>query len=216
MLEEISNSIFQVNRGILFTIKELFTRPGKSIREYLEGKRKKHFKPLAFVLLASTLYVLTTYLTDMNTYLGDSMFGIAESLSKNTTDASASVKFLNWLANNNAYSTLLFLPIFSLASYLVFKKSKYNYFEHLILNFYITGQQTVIYLIFSLVFFKGYYMPSFPFILGIIFNFWVFNQFFKNNKTIKNMLLILLTYILFHIELIILISIITGVVIFNK
>ncbi len=32
LIDEIPNSIFQINRGFLFILKELFTRPGDSIR----------------------------------------------------------------------------------------------------------------------------------------------------------------------------------------
>ena len=64
LIDEISNTVFQVNRGLFFTVKELFVRPGHSIREFLNGKRKQHFKPLAFVLVVSTIYVLVTYPSD--------------------------------------------------------------------------------------------------------------------------------------------------------
>ncbi|MRT93635.1 DUF3667 domain-containing protein [Ancylomarina sp. 16SWW S1-10-2] len=194
-LNEIPNSIFQVNRGFLFTIKELFTRPGHSIRQFLEGKRKQHFKPLAFVFLASTLYALLTYLIGKNTFLGGVVTGVAVGLNNGATESSMAVKFLNWLANNHAYAILLFLPFFSLASYLAFIKSKYNYFEHLVLNFYITGQQMVIYLIFSFVLLKDNYLQAIPVVIGILFTFWTFNQFFENNKFYTKIFLTVITYI---------------------
>ena len=34
-LDEVSVSVFQINKGFLFTLKELFLRPGKSLNEYL-------------------------------------------------------------------------------------------------------------------------------------------------------------------------------------
>ncbi len=133
-------------------IKELLTRPGNSIREYLEGKRKKHYKPLAFVFLMPALYTVIKYLIDIETLLGGFVSGIIESINETETNVPETLKLLNWLANNYAYSTLLFVPFFSFASYLAFKKSKYNYFELLVLNFYTTGQQNLIYLMFSPVF----------------------------------------------------------------
>ena len=45
LVHEVPHSIFHVDNGILFTLKELFTRPGQSIREYLEGKRQQHSNP---------------------------------------------------------------------------------------------------------------------------------------------------------------------------
>ncbi len=208
LLNEIPNSVFQVNRGLFFTIVELFTRPGNSIREFLHGKRKKHFKPLAFVLLMSTLYVLTTYLTDKYTILGDGISGIAESLNNKGTKSLITSDILNWFAQNHSYATLGILPLFSLASYLIFIKSKYNYFEHLILNFYVTGQQMVIYLIFTFLFFvfriEGYYIDIIPFIIGILYLFWVFVKFFKYGNILQRIVLTILAYILYFILIILL------------
>ncbi|MCB0631023.1 MAG: DUF3667 domain-containing protein, partial [Lewinella sp.] len=34
-LRELSEGVFQINRGFFFTLKELFVRPGYSIRAYL-------------------------------------------------------------------------------------------------------------------------------------------------------------------------------------
>jgi len=201
LLNEIPNSIFQVNSGILFTIKELFSSPGNSIREFLKGKRKKHFKPLAFVLLISTLYVLITYLTDKYIFLGDGISGIADSMNNDEAKSSITAKILNWFAQNNGYATLIILPFFSLASYLTFIKSKYNYFEHLILNFYITGQQMVIYIIFTVLFFvlkiEGYFIDIIPLIIGVSYLFLVFIQFFERDKIFKTILKTIVTYIIF-------------------
>ena len=55
-LQEMTDSLFQINRGFFFTMRELFIRPGESIREYLSGKRNNHFTPIAYVLTLSTIY----------------------------------------------------------------------------------------------------------------------------------------------------------------
>jgi len=212
LLDEISNSVFQVNRGILFTVKELFIRPGHSIREFLAGKRIQHFKPLSYILLLSAIYVLITFLIGKKTYLGDSLSGMTSAINDNGSELAITGDILNGLSNNFAYATLLLLPFFSLASYISFIKTKYNYFEHLILNFYIAGQQIIIYLIFALLFFffkiEGYFIQSVPFILAMLFTFWTFVQFFKTKKLYPKILLTLLTYILNFILIIVAITLI--------
>lgn len=213
LIYEIPNSIFQLNRGFLFTIKELFTRPGHSIRHFLNGKRKQYFKPLAFVFLASTLYVISTYWLEKNTILSEFISGVTIALNNDNTTELLSTKFLNWLANNHAYATLILLPFFSLASYLAFIKSKYNYFEHLVLNFYITGQQMIIYLIFSFVLLEDNYLQFIPIILGVLFTFWTFYQFFETKKFYTKILLTLITYIYFLIQITVLIA---GIVLIGR
>ena len=202
LIDEVSNNILQVNRGIFFTIKELSIRPGNTIREFLRGKRKQHFKPIAFVLLTSALYVLITLLTDEKTFLGNAFSGMARALNESGLEKSTTANILNWLSNNFGYSSLLLLPFFSFASYISFMNQKYNFFEHLILNCYITGQQTLIYLTCSIIFFvlkiDGYYVQAVPFLIATLFTFWAFNQFFET-KTLSKTLLTLLTYILYVI-----------------
>ena len=53
---DIQHGILHVDKGILFTAKELFTRPGHSIREFLQGKRVKHFKPISLVIILAGIY----------------------------------------------------------------------------------------------------------------------------------------------------------------
>ncbi|KAB1158545.1 DUF3667 domain-containing protein [Tenacibaculum aiptasiae] len=203
LINEILNTVFQVNHGILFSIKELSIRPGYSIREFLNGKRKKHFKPIAFILLTSTLYVLTTFLIDEKTFLGNAFSGATRALSDNNLEKSITANILNWLSNNFGYSSLFLLPFFSFASYISFINQKYNFFEHLILNCYITGQQTLIYLAFEIIFFilkiDGYYTQAVPFFIAILFVFWTFNQFFETKKTFSKILFTSITYILYVI-----------------
>ncbi len=189
LINEISNSIFQINRGFLFTVKELFTRPGHSIREFLEGKRKNHYKPIAFVFLTSTIYVLFNYLIGNDTFIDDFISGLEVSKTNN----SASLK---WLSDYKTYIVLVLIPLFSLASYLAFFKSKYNYFEHLVLNLYITGQQMLIYLFFSFISMRDSSLTLIPLMLVIVFNIWTFSQFFNDKTVLKRTMLIGLTYLI--------------------
>lgn len=71
ILSEVSDTFLQVNHGLFYTIKELFLRPGISIRDYLAGKRKSYFKPIAYVLLLSTIYALLASLISETTFLGE-------------------------------------------------------------------------------------------------------------------------------------------------
>lgn len=203
LIDEIQNSIFQINRGFLFTLKELFIKPGHSIREFLEGKRKNHFKPLAFIIFTSTLYVLAHYFIGNQTFIDDAITGYKSGAKVPNND------LMNWISKNQTYFILILVPFFSLASYLAFLKSKYNYFEHLVLNIYITGQQMIIYFIFSFIYDRNSYLVLLPLLFGMGFNFWAYIQFFNKKSTFKKILLIVLTYIIFILIMII------GMIIFS-
>ena len=203
LLDEIPKSILQIDRGFLFTLKELFTKPGHTIREFLEGKRKNHFKPLAFIIFTSTLYVLAHYFIGNQTFIDDAITGYTSGAKVENND------LLNWISKNQTYFILILVPFFSFASYLAFLKSKYNYFEHLVLNIYITGQQMFIYFIFSFIYDRNSYLVLFPLLLGMGFNFWAYIQFFNKKSTFKKILLIVLTYLIF------IVGIFIGMIIFS-
>lgn len=213
ILQEIPNSVFQVDRGLLYTIKELFTRPGHTIREYLGGKRIAHFKPIAFVLLLATLYVLLSLIIDQNTLLGDIVNGFSQA-SKDRIERGDGIfskamprinSFLTWMSDNYAYTTLILLPFGALTTFIAFLGEGYNYFEHLIINLYIEGQKLVIYLLFVLVLYiisnetLEDYLEAALFFIPILFAAWTFVQLSTRGKKVITILRLLLSYVLYFI-----------------
>ena len=203
-INEISNSFFQVDRGIFYTIKELSIRPGKSIRDYLKGKRKPHYKPLAFALVTTTIYVILSHFIGKKTLLGNFISGFFYGNNEKGEFSKIPDNF-HWLLNNTTYVFLLLIPVFSFSSYLIFKKSNYNYFEHLILNLYIAGMQSIIYIFFSLFAFLLKIEKDTAEILALIFSilylFWTYNKFFDKKKAFITILLSLFTYTLYLLML---------------
>ena len=49
------HGIFHFDKGFFYTIKELLSRPGHSIREYVQGKRIKHFNYFATIIFLLTI-----------------------------------------------------------------------------------------------------------------------------------------------------------------
>ena len=209
LTNEVSKGIFQVNRGFLYTLKELVIRPGHSIREFIEGQRKPHYKPLPFLLVTSTIYILWSYLTGTNTVVSDIISGMTGGMTQN--EIKENMQRIHWVIKNQTYILLLLLPFFSLASYWAFLKAKYNYFEHLILSFYITGQQMLIYSILASIFFRGYFTQVIPVMLVMVYGVWAYNQFFNKRRFSANLLSILLMHIYMLFLVMTIISIVTMV-----
>jgi Protein of unknown function (DUF3667) len=226
ILHEIQHGMVHVDKGFFFTIKELFYRPGNTIREYLEGKRVKHFKPISFVLLLSTTYAILTHSVHQSTFLDDFFSGMTAGIDSNVKNEdktwSQFSKIVDWLKNHYAYSILLFLPIMSLSSYLAFFKSKYNYFQHLVLNSYIAGQRTFAYILLLPI---SYFitdqkandiMSIVKFLIGIQFTFWTYFQFFDAKKTFSKIFLTIISYLFLGFFSIAIIFTILGILeIFN-
>lgn len=191
---DIQHGFFHFDKGVLFTAKELFTRPGDSIREFIEGKRVKHFKPISLVIILATLYGLLRHLFH---------FSI---LDKNAVSEIQGVDYENlneWISHHYSWIILLSIPMFSVASFVVFRKQGYNFIEHFVLNSYMASQR----LIFRIAIFPviKYFSQSenvtlfvdFLMLMDIVFIFWSYITFFQNLSKGKAFLFSIYTYLLF-------------------
>lgn len=202
-LNDVSDSVFQINRGFFYSLKELFVRPGHTIREYLEGKRKKHFKPIGYVLILSTIYFFIARFLETDTYLNDFITGFASDSIDSEQDNNA-LAILTWLTENYAYTMLMIIPVFSIASYLAFVKSRFNYLEHVVFNAFITGQQAIIYSLFaflSFIFGDGDLLAILNLGVSMGYALFVFLQFFLKETRLSVVFRFILTYVLYVILL---------------
>lgn len=108
----------------------------------------------------------------------------------------------DWIAHHYAIVTLLLIPIMSLSSYIVFKKSGYNFFEHLILNSFYSAQKLWLHLLvlpfFMLIDSKMILaVMQWLMLADALLMFWCYSQFFSNLPKLKAFLLTVLSYLLF-------------------
>lgn len=199
-IHELSSTVFQIERGLFFTIWEMIVRPGISLKNYLQGKRKPYFKPFAFLLTLSTVYFLIAELTDQSTWLGDFYTGWMSGASDFNQENNAE-KVLAWFVNNYRFSTLFLLPVYSFASFLSFRNFGYNYLEHIVINCYITGQQSLFYTfcILGEAFFRNEIFERLTIIFSIGYTIWVFWFLFNQAKPAGRIFRTFLTYILYFL-----------------
>ena len=211
-LNEVTESVFQINRGFFYTIRELFLRPGNTLKDFLNGKRKNHFKPIAYVLTLSTLYFLITQSANQNTWMDDGITGWMAGATDQNSETQVS-PIISWFSKNYAYSILLLIPIFSLASYLSFKKFGKNYLEHIVINSYITGHQAIFYALFSIlgIFIKSDLIEMFPLLVAISYTCWVFWQYFSEGNRMLNIIRTIMTYIMYLIFSLVLLFAVMGI-----
>ncbi|MGM8361438.1 DUF3667 domain-containing protein [Flavobacterium sp. ARAG 55.4] len=181
--------------GILYSVKQLFTRPGHSIREFIEGKRVRHFKPISLVLLMATLYGFLYHYYNIRF--------------SNTTSGTGvdSAEFNNWMGSHYAWVTLLTIPLYTIGTKIAFKKQRYNLVEYFILNTYIASQRLIVHIaLFPLLYFYNgtstmRTITLIIYIIDTVFIFWVNGQFFNNLSLKRTFLLTLLGQLLFLISL---------------
>jgi len=191
---DIQHGFFHFDNGVLFTAKELFTRPGDSIREFIEGKRVKHFKPISLVIILATFYGLLRHLFH---------FSILDKKSVSEIQGVDYENLNEWISHHYSWIILLSIPMFSVASFVVFRKQGYNFIEHFVLNSYMASQR----LIFRIAIFPviKYFSESenitlfvdFLMLLDIVFIFWSYITFFQNLSKVKAFIFSIYTYLLF-------------------
>lgn len=192
----IADSVFQINHGFLYTAKSLLLRPGKSLKDFFLGKRKKFYKPFPFLLISATIFILSTKLIGNETFIDDFVNGIRDG-SNDNPNKPTDYRIYDFLTTNQTYIFLYIVPLFSIASIIPFRKSKYNLSEHLILNLYITGEQLLIYSLFSFINDPDNLLALTPLFLGFSYNIYVYNRFFEELNWLNRNLRLLLTYFIY-------------------
>ncbi|HVM89910.1 MAG TPA: DUF3667 domain-containing protein [Puia sp.] len=192
---DLQHGLFHFDNGIFYTVKQLLKRPGHTIREFINGKRVGHFKPLSFVVILATVYGLLYH------YFIGNIFNVKPT---QTGDGllSAYEKVIHWTTNHFAYATLLLTITTTIASYLVFWRQGYHFAEHFVLNAYYRGLVLVIVLLFLPVFYLLYkegkeWLTIYAAILQIIdfvLMYWCYTQFFNKLTWFQSFVLTLLAY----------------------
>lgn len=104
IMHDLVHGVWHLDRGLLYTLKSLFTRPGYMAKDYIEGKRVQYYNIFYLLLLMFPVIFVIQSWTDK--------------LTEHTFSFKASL--------------LTFIPIFALLGFLFFKRMKYNFFEHVI------------------------------------------------------------------------------------
>lgn len=215
LLHDVVLGFFSFDKGILFTIKELFTRPGLAIKDFLMGKRVRYFRPLSFVLLSAGIYIFIAIffnidVTHISAYEGNK--------------ADVSYQISRWMTNNFAITSLAVIPLIALGSFLAFRKKGYNYTEHIVINSYVSGLSLVIGMVFL---FVALFVPkeyqwgtisALDITVGTIFRIWALYQIFSNVKPaarIARVFLSLVYFALIFIFVIIIVTIVIAIILFS-
>ncbi len=137
LYDELKYTFLHINSGLLYTAKQLLIRPGDMIREFVEGKRVKHYKPVLMVFVLGGVYGLLMH------YSGDLEF--MKKISPKNVSSTVTLETISNFVSK--YFTLIqlisILPV-SLCTWLAFKKWGYNFIENVIINSYTVAQSLLI------------------------------------------------------------------------
>ncbi len=171
---DLIHGFWHVDHGIFFTIKELFTRPGHAVREYIQGKRVRYFN------FATLLLVILTLTHFLGGFAQVQLPDLMPEEGKSVTD-----EIQRFSTENPKTLLLLTIPLYSVFSFLWFKKANLNLTEHFVLNSYKTVGESLIALFFVLITLFYSNIQVLTIIYSIIsvgvmvYSFWFYHQFFS-------------------------------------
>ncbi len=132
---------FNIERGFLYTAKMLFVDPGKVINEYLNGRTKRYYNPLKYLLIiagVNALLVVWFKIFDANVDTVYELIGVENEQLRLQQKLTGYMKqYLNVIV-------LFMLPFNSLASKWYYGKHKLLYGEHLIIYCFLYAQYLLI------------------------------------------------------------------------
>lgn len=158
--------------NFIITLRYLLYKPQVVLEEYIKGTRKKYANPFSFfaIITAISIFTFTQYSEQfIQMYLDKSIQStdiIGDTLTDNVNKANEVAMFgyksenefqeaiINFQLKYYIFFAFLFLPFYTLISFLVFRKP-YNFGEHLVINTYlqsITTFWSILLFLFSLLF----------------------------------------------------------------
>ncbi|KUJ52058.1 DUF3667 domain-containing protein [Chryseobacterium sp. JAH] len=177
--EDIQHGLLHYDKGIGYSLKKLFEKPGYVISDYIEGKRVNHFRPISMVIIVATIYALIYHLLDLN--------------HRSAIDESSGA-VLEKIFEHYYWFVVATIPVYTFTTYLMFKKTGYNFYEIIIFEAFKTSQRLGVHILFLPVLYfvkdeSGFnIITNILFLIDFILIFWTNKQFF-NKMTAKEVFL---------------------------
>jgi hypothetical protein len=167
------HALVHTDRSVLSLVRSLLVSPGSVAKDYISGRRKRHFGPFAFLVITVGLASAVVALSGFRAFTTDSPNAVAESLQRHVN-----------------LVILLQVPILAACCSVLFRKDGYNLAEHLVLAAYTSGIRTIF---LTLVVIPYWYLlrPSGSVALYLFYSYlciWLFycgiatSQFYRGNR----------------------------------
>ena len=123
---DLVHAITHADHSIFSLIRALITRPGYVARDFVEGRRKRHFGPFAFLIITVGLASAVIFVTGVQWFQPYGHGKAGELLQRHVN-----------------LVILLQMPLLALSCAVFFRKERRNFAEHLVLAAYVSGFHTL-------------------------------------------------------------------------
>lgn len=177
LLHDLPHSIWHVDKGIGYTFRQMITRPGAALHEYMAGRRAQHFRPISYLLLICAVCMLLLSAVGMNPITVSQQADMPRLIQ---------LTMERYMQLYSKYPTLIYvvlLPGNALIATWLLRPVRFNFAEMLLSQAFISGTTTVISTVVMLP--MMLLMPYFPvlqqfLVLGMlpftVYTAWVYRQ----------------------------------------
>lgn len=147
---EIPHSVWHLDRGILFSLRELCTRPGHTIREFIEGKRVNHYRPLALLLILGAITAFVSHSLNISLMKSSQQVFTPTETSTHMKDVQA--QMYHFMEEKQALGQIIMIPFFAFGFWRLFKRKGYSYPQLLVSQAFINNFSMLVSLVTILLF----------------------------------------------------------------
>jgi hypothetical protein len=125
--DDIVTSVFELEKGFFYTLRQLLIRPGHAVRAYVEGKRATYYNYFSLLFLIVAVDILLQEFSQIR--LSD--------LYQESIKSETFLDFVDKLNNEYAKAFVLgMIPVYAGVTFLLFRRANQNFAEHFVANAY--------------------------------------------------------------------------------
>lgn len=175
IISEISD-VLNFDKGIFYTIRELFVRPGDTVAKFIAGDRKRIVKPIIFLIVCSLIYTVLQQLLSFEA-------GYIKYSVEDETNTPVMVQLFQWFSKNFGYANILIAVFITFWIKLFFRRYDYNHYEIYILLCFVIGNSILIYSVLGIIeWITDLQILQLGFFVSLIYCTWAMGQFFDKGK----------------------------------
>jgi hypothetical protein len=169
IFHEVVHVFTHADKGIFSLVPAVLFRPGTLALGYVQGKRKRYFSVFQYLII---IVGIVTFIMSKIHFMENMMDTFA---TENEVPVSPKVlavqnQLIGWMKQYMNLFLFALIPVFTLFSWLLFRKKGYNYAEHFVLQVVIQAQVNTITLLLTmpLAVLFGDSMPKLIFLLAFV------------------------------------------------
>lgn len=164
LVHELIHAVTHADKSIFGFIKAMLSHPGQTVKNYLEGQRKRYFNPFTAFILMVGFQIVVLSLVKHPVRVG----APAEEL--------RGIRIEEFIHHNLKLMFVVLLPFLSFLTWLFYRR--YNYAEHFVLNVFNAGMIsflfTILYAIAGFIFHvDGRALGYYNFAISFLYPIWV-------------------------------------------